>query len=308
MSFDQRFCKLVGCDLPLQLASLGGPIGSPELAAAVSSAGGLGMIPNPSSAEVEVLVAAARGLTRGPIGVGFLIPFVVREAVGVAGRVAEVVEFFFGHPDAQLIGLAKRGGAVVGWQCGSSTEAAAAVAAGCDFVVAQGIEAGGHVRGQQVLDAVLAETLAAVHVPVVAAGGIGSTERVAELLVSGASAVRVGTRFVAAHESNAHPAYVQALIGATAEETLLTETFALGWPNAPHRVLRSAVDAACAFDGRVVARVGEREIPPLASAPPTVETNGDIAAMALYAGTSVAHVLRPQAAPEIVAELTAALP
>src|SRR3954466_5661587 len=100
------FTDLVGCRLPLQLASLGGPVGTPELAASVSDAGGLGMIPNPSSAaEVEQLVAAARALTSRPVGVGFLVPFVSQEAVDAASRTAEVVEFFYGEPDSDLIRL-----------------------------------------------------------------------------------------------------------------------------------------------------------------------------------------------------------
>src|SRR4051812_23899264 len=83
------FTDLVGCQLPLQLASLGGPVGTPSLAVAVSEAGGLGMIPNPSSAlEVEQLVERARALTTRPLGVGFLIPFVSREAVDAASKTA----------------------------------------------------------------------------------------------------------------------------------------------------------------------------------------------------------------------------
>ncbi|MDX6620327.1 MAG: nitronate monooxygenase [Gaiellales bacterium] len=304
MPFDTRFCKAVGCELPLQLASLGGPIGTPELAAAVSSAGGLGMIPNPSRAEVEDLVLAARELTDGPIGVGFLMPFVDHQAVEAAGKAAHVVEFFYGDPDAKLVRLAKVHGAVVGWQVGSSIEAAAAVDAGCDFVVAQGTEAGGHIRGSQPLDDVLRESLAAVSLPVVAAGGIGSAHRVAELLRAGASAVRVGTRFVAARESNAHPDYVAALVDASAPDTVITEAFGRGWSNAPHRVLRSALLAAESFAEEVVAVVGERRVPPFAPVPPTAATKGKVAAMALYAGTSVDDVSHRQPAGEIVAELT----
>jgi nitronate monooxygenase len=266
------------------------------------------MIPNPSADEAEAHIRSARETTSGPIGVGFLIPFLTREAVEAAGRMADVVEFFYGQPDADLMSLAKRHGAVVGWQCGSSSEAAAAVAAGCDFVVAQGTEAGGHIRGRQRLEDVLRESLAAVDRPVVAAGGIGSPRRVAELLRAGASAVRIGTRFVAARESNAHPEYVAALIAATAGDTVITEAFGRDWSNAPHRVLRSALLAAEAFSGEIVATVGEREVPPLASAPPTVATRGTISAMALYAGTSVDDVSHRQTASEIVAELCAALP
>jgi NAD(P)H-dependent flavin oxidoreductase YrpB (nitropropane dioxygenase family) len=307
MVFDARFCELVGCELPVQLASLGGPIGTPRLAAAVSAAGGLGMIPNPSLGDVEREVATARGLTSGPIGVGFLIPFVARDAVEAAARAAQVVEFFYGDPDAEMVRLAKRHGAVVGWQVGSAAEAKGAVASGCDFVVAQGIEAGGHVRGRQPLADCLAECLAAVEVPVVAAGGIGSAEEVALVLSSGAAGVRVGTRFVAASESNAHPEYIDALIRARADETVLTEAFGRGWENAPHRVLRSALDAAAAFTDEVVARVGERELPKFAPEPPTIDTQGEIRAMALYAGNSVDHVARRQSASEIMADLTVTL-
>src|SRR5207253_2068547 len=117
---------------PIQLASLGGPVGTPALAAAVSEAGGLGMIPNPrSAASAQELVGAARALTTKPVGVGFLVPFVEREAVEAAAVVADVVEFFYGAPDSDLIRAAKTHGAVLGWQVGSAREAIEAVAAGC---------------------------------------------------------------------------------------------------------------------------------------------------------------------------------
>src|SRR5260370_18783550 len=173
------FTELVGCRLPIQLASLGGPIGTPALAAAVSGAGGLGMIANPPSAgEVERRMESARALTARPIGVGFLMPFVAGDAVEAAGASAEVVEFFYGDPDPALVRVAGAHGALVAWQTGSAVEAVAAVKAGCDFVVAQGIEAGGQLRGRQRLDDVLAETLAAVDVPVLAAGRGRTTQRV----------------------------------------------------------------------------------------------------------------------------------
>src|SRR5437588_559311 len=76
------FTDLVGCRLPIQLAPLGGPVGSPALAAAVSEAGGLGLIPNPgSAAEVERMLESARASTARPIGVGFLMPFLALDAV-----------------------------------------------------------------------------------------------------------------------------------------------------------------------------------------------------------------------------------
>jgi NAD(P)H-dependent flavin oxidoreductase YrpB (nitropropane dioxygenase family) len=298
------FTELIGCRVPVHLAALGGGVGTPELAAAVSEAGGLGMIPNPSSAsETEELVAAARARTARPLGVGFLVPFIADDAVEAAGALADVVEFFYGDPKPGLVRLAKANGARVGWQVGSTAEAAAAVEAGCDYVVAQGIEAGGHVRGVQHLDHLLSETLRSVDLPVVAAGGIGSSGRVAQLLAAGACAVRVGTRFVAASESGAHPEYIERLIAASRHDTVLTEAFGIGWPDAPHRVLRSAVEGASAFAGSVVARSGGREIPRFAFLPPTRQTHGAVTAMALYAGEAVDDVRRVQPAAEITAEL-----
>lgn len=308
MTATRAFTDLVGCRLPIQQASLGGPIATAELAAAVSEAGGLGMLANPSSAaEVEDRTASARALTAGPIGVGFLIPFVEKEAVDAAASSASVVEFFYGDPDPDLVGAARAHGAIAGWQVGSATEALAAIKAGCDFVIVQGIEAGGHVRGTQTLDDVLAETLAAVDVPIVAAGGVGTAERFAALLEAGASAVRVGTRFAAAEEADAHPDYVAKLIAASGRDTVLTTSFTAGWPDAPHRVLRSSVDAAERFEEPIVAVLGDREIPPLAPLPPTGAVEGEVAAMALYAGESVDAVTKIQPAAEIVAELTAGI-
>jgi nitronate monooxygenase len=307
MTSDRRFMDLVGCDLPVQSASLGGPISTGPLAAAVSNAGGLGMIANPSSvAEVDELAEDARALTSLPIGIGFLIPFVSAEAVKAAATSVEVVEFFYGDPDPELVRLARARGAVVGWQVGSAAEAKAAAEVGCDYVAAQGTEAGGHVRGTQALDDVLAQTLAGVDVPVVAAGGVGMPERLTELLAAGAAAVRVGTRFVAAEEADAHPDYVARLIAASQHDTILTDAFGSGWPNAPHRVLRSAVEAATQYKGSVVAVAGDREIGVFSPRAVTRDVRGDIAAMALYAGKSVDHVTRIQPAAEIVAELTAA--
>ena len=274
----------------------------------MSRAGGLGMIPNPTSAaEVVELLGRARALTDGSVGVGFLVPFLRRDAVEAAALHADVVEFFYGDPDLDLVRIASGGDAVVGWQVGSAAEAVAAIRAGCRFVVVQGVEAGGHIRGTEALDQVLAETLARVEVPVVAAGGVGTADRAAQLLSGGASAVRVGTRFIAAKESNAHPLYIRKLIAAGAGDTVISETFAVGWPDAPHRVLRSAVDAAVELDAGAAVSIGGRSIPPLAAQPPSRDADGRVEAMALYAGRSVDAVSRVQPAAEIVVEITSAI-
>ena len=216
-----RFTDLVGCHLPIQLAAMGG-VGTTELAAAVIGAGGFGMVNRRTEPAP------------GGCGKNFLVPFDpdMEEVLEAAAR-ARVVEFFYGDPDAKLVDAAHSGGALAAWQVGSAAEAAAAIETGCDFVVAQGIEAGGHVRGTMPLDELLPRVLAAVRVPVVAAGGIATAERVAELLRQGADGVRVGTRFIATPESAAHPQYIAKLLEATDLDTMMTEWFGEGWEHAP---------------------------------------------------------------------------
>ena len=146
-------------------------------------------------------------------------------------------------------------------------------------------------------------------VPVVAAGGIGDSTTVRAALDAGADAVRVGTRFVAAQESDAHPGYVDALVGADAGDTVVTEAFGVGWPHAPHRVLRASLARAEETTDDPVGTMdvpgqGPTPIPRFSATPPTRATTGDIAAMALYAGVSVGAVHGVQPAAAIVAELT----
>src|SRR5207248_11786187 len=164
------------------------------------------------------------------------MPFLDLEAVALAAEKSRVVEFFYGDPDAELVEVVHNMVALASWQVGSLEEATAAAGAGCDIIVAQGKEAGGHVRGDETMSTFL-QALTDLATPIVAAGGIGSEREVVQALDSPASAVRIGTRFLAATESGAHPAYVDALIAATAADTEITEEFAVGWPNAPARVL-----------------------------------------------------------------------
>jgi NAD(P)H-dependent flavin oxidoreductase YrpB (nitropropane dioxygenase family) len=117
----------------------------------------------------------------------------------------------------------------------------------------------------------------------------------------------VGTRFVAAAESGAHPEYVAALLAARAEDTLVTEAFCVPWPDAPHRVLRSCVERAQTLAEDLAGEVtwGERvlPLPRWCTIAPTRETRGAIGAMALYAGESVGAVERVEPAADIVREL-----
>jgi NAD(P)H-dependent flavin oxidoreductase YrpB (nitropropane dioxygenase family) len=304
------FTRLVGSRVPIQQAAMPG-IATPELVAAVADAGGLGMLGAPlmPAAVLESVLEQLSRRARGVFGVNFLIPFLDPECIPVAARRARVVEFFYGDPDAALIERAAEHGALVSWQVGSVAEAQAAERAGCAFVVVQGTEAGGHVRGETSLLPLLSQVLDVVRVPVVAAGGIGSARSLAAVLACGCGAARIGTRFVASAESGAHPSYVKALLGASAADTCLTEAFSVMWPNAPHRVLRSAIARAEALDDEIIGEDHDGAealpVPRLSVISPSARTTGHVEAMALYAGESVGDVTSVRPAGEIVAELVA---
>ena len=265
---------------------------TPDLAVAVSAAGALGMLSGTIGAQAlsVQLDAVPAGV---PVGVNFLVPFLDPRALEESATRSPLVEFFWGEPDPAVIATVHDGGARAGWQVGCADEARAARDAGCDLIVAQGIEAGGHVRGTLGLLPLLDEVRASVDLPLVAAGGVGTGRAMAAALSAGADAVRVGTRFVAAAESTAHPVYVAALIRSGADDTVLTTAFGDGWPDAPHRVLRSALAAGEALGG---AQSWSPEWPSQAS-------GGVIEAHALYAGQSVGAVRTRQSAAQIVGEL-----
>ena len=284
-------------------------VAGPELVAAVAEAGGVGMLGAPllSPEALAAEIDEVRSRTRGVLGVNFLMPFLDAACVEVAATQADLVEFFYADPDPALVDRVHAHGALVSWQVGSEAEALAAQAAGCDLVVAQGVEAGGHVRGTEPRRELLRDVVQRVRIPVLAAGGIGRAAQVAEALAEGAAGVRVGTRFVVSGESRAHPRYVEALLAASADDTVLTERFSTMWPNAPHRVLRSCVEAAERLDADVAGEtvVGGRRlpVPRFAVVPPSRETTGEVDAMALYAGRSVESATRVAPAAVILHEL-----
>jgi NAD(P)H-dependent flavin oxidoreductase YrpB (nitropropane dioxygenase family) len=306
---ETAFTELVGCRLPIQLAAMGGGVTTPELVVAVSRAGGLGMLQRGGTRPLAERIAEIEDARAGPFGVNF-VPALgqgERDEVELAASRARLVEFFWADPDPEVVALVHAGGALAGWQVGSVDEARRAADAGCDLVVAQGVEAGGHVRGTVALLPLLAEVLEAVSVPVVAAGGIASARSMAAVLAAGASAVRIGTRFLATSESGAHPDYVAALLASGQTDTVLTTAFGVGWPDAPHRVLASAVAAAEALDDETVGALdvnGEPQpLPRLAARTPTREVTGTVEAMALYAGEGVGLLTEIEDAGSLVREL-----
>ena len=177
----------------------------------------------------------------------------------------------------------------------------------------QGVEAGGHVQSVVGLLALLIEVRRAVSLPLVAAGGIADPAGARAAVTAGAAAVAMGTRFVASEECDAHPRYKARLLEAEARHTVLTELFDVGW-DAPHRVLRSSTYERWEAEGRAPAgaRPGEGEevapgIPRYALNMPLAGVEGDVEAMALYAGQGVGAIDAVEPAAAIVERFAAGL-
>lgn len=269
---------------------------------------GLALPPPALEPALSALAAATEAF-----GVNFIVPLMDPDSLALAIERAPYIDFFLADPDPRLVERVHAGGAVCGWQVERIDEARAAEAAGCDLVIAKAWESGGRKRHEgPTMLALLDGVLEAVTVPVIAAGGIATARGVAAVLAAGADGARVGTRFIVAAESDAHPEWVEAAIDANAEEAVVSTAFNAGLPvPGPHRVLRRSIDAAEALTdthaGVVRAAGLELPVPRFSPQPPTRESTGTIAAMPFYAGQSVGAVHAVQPAAEIVAELVAGI-
>jgi nitronate monooxygenase len=310
-------CDLVGIDTPIVLAPMGGAV-TPSLAAAVSEAGGLGMLPLTWTApdEIAAVINETRERTDRPFGINLGLAWDQRERLTVAlAAGVRVVSFFWGDASA-LVGEAHEAGAIVFVTVGTADEGRAAVAAGADVVVAQGWEAGGHVWGTVSTLALVPRVVDAVApAPVVAAGGIADGRGLAAVLALGAAGAWIGTRFLATPEAAIHPDYRLRILAAGEADTFYGTIFDRGWPDAPHRILRNSTIEAWERAGQpdVGSRPGEDDAPasrsdgsPInryAASTPTAAMTGDIEPLPHWAGQGVGLVTREESAAEIVHSL-----
>src|SRR5215831_20638266 len=315
-----RFCERFGIQAPIVAAPMGPDLTGPELVAAVCNAGGFGILQAQlcPPALLRQQMRHLRSLTAKPFGVNFVFPFPHRDGVQVCleERVA-ALSFFWGDPE-EFVPAAHAAGIAVIHQVGSVDAAIRAKRDGADVIIAQGGEAGGHVAGDvstmvllpRIVDAV-APTL------VLAAGGIADARGLAAALCLGADGVVMGTRFLATPEANAHPAYKAGLVAAGEEDTVHTILFGHGWPDAPHRVIKTP------FVDKWVNRESETQdsrpdepvigstiicgapvpVPRFSSIPPNIHATGEIESMSLLAGQSVGLVREIRPAADILREI-----
>jgi NAD(P)H-dependent flavin oxidoreductase YrpB (nitropropane dioxygenase family) len=231
---------------PVAQAGMGGGLSTARLAAAVSNAGGLGtvgILPDPRSFVRELRSARAQAPGR-PVAANLLLPFARRahvEACVEAG--VDAVVLFCGSAPRHVARL-REAGIFVLQQVGTPQQARRAIADGVDGLVAQGIEAGGHLLGVEPALSFLARALElAGGRPVLAAGGIASRSAAQAAIGEGAAAVLSGTRFLLTDECAAHPGYKQRVLGAT--RTLDTLLFSVGWSDRHRVVPNAATDRWC---------------------------------------------------------------
>ncbi|MGP7998493.1 MAG: NAD(P)H-dependent flavin oxidoreductase [Streptosporangiaceae bacterium] len=311
-------CDLLGIEQPIVQAPMAA---IPQLAAAVSNAGALGMVTLTWSDDTAAVVRQTAALTAAPFGGNFVLTEDHHRGLDQALDAGlRIVSFMWGDPSDYIKPVHDAGGLVL-HTVGSAAEARHAVAAGVDVIVAQGWEAGGHVWGTvATLPLVPAVVDAVTPVPVIAAGGIGDARGVAAVLALGAQAAWLGTRFLLATEMPIHEDYRRALIAAAeTDPRLYPNLYEVGWPDSPHRALRNSTATAWEAAGRpplaqrpgtgdVIAHFASGEaIVRYEPAPPMTGTTGDIEALSMWAGQDVALARQTQSAADIVTELTSRL-
>jgi enoyl-[acyl-carrier protein] reductase II len=283
---------------------------TPDLAVAVTNAGGIGSLgavllpPDVTRQLIQAIKASTRGK---PYNVNLITPYVDPGQVDtcVDERVP-IVSFHWGSPPAETIARLHAGGCRVWEQVGSVEAAKKAVDRGVDLVIAQGSEAGGHNFASLPTFALVPAVVDAVAPALVlAAGGVADGRGLAAALALGADGVWVGTRFVATHEANAHDDYKQRLTKAAGTDTVRTSVLGPDMPGFnPYRVLNNALIAE--YTGREaeipnelsrepqigLMHMGPNDIPihRFSNFIPTPQTEGDLSLMAMPAGEGVGLV------------------
>ena len=223
MTIHTKICDLLGVEHPILLAGMGG-VSYAEVCAAVSAAGGFGSLgmAGVSPRGIADQMARVKDLTDKPFGVDLL----TAQPESLTASVDVIIKAFIaglGVPVAIVTEL-KQAGVIVMCMAGNVRHAIKAVEAGCDVVIAQGTEAGGH-TGSVASVALWPQCVDAVPVPVIAAGGLFDGRGLAAALAFGCAGVWMGTRFIASLEAHAGQPYKDAIVKMSESDTVISKVF-----------------------------------------------------------------------------------
>ncbi len=227
MTLRTPICHQLGVDVPILLAGMGG-VSYAEVCAAVSNAGGFGSLgmAGVAPAQIRDQMKRVKDLTDKPFGVDLLTAQPESLTASVDIIIEEGARAFIaglGVPVA-IVDQLKQAGVLVMSMCGTVAHARKAEDAGCDVVIAQGTEGGGH-TGKVASVALWPQVVDAVSIPVIAAGGLFDGRGLVAALAMGCQGVWMGTRFIASHEAHAGQPYKDALVRMTDESTTISRGF-----------------------------------------------------------------------------------
>jgi len=307
MHEDNPLCSLLGVRLPLLLAPMAG-VGGGRLAAAVSRAGGLGLVGG-GYGDAPWLAAQLRLCRDETFGVGFITWALRRQSALLQQALdagARAVLLSFG-PMGGFAQQVRQSGAVLIAQVQTVAQARIAAQEGAQIIVAQGGEGGGHsgVRGTMALVPAVVDEMQALGLPVVAAGGIADHRGFAAAHALGAAGVMCGTAFYAAEESLADPKAKQLLVQASGDYTVKGDWFdlarGLDWPGGPWGLRTLANAFSDRWQGQDDAL--RRSLPAVQSLYNTAREHGDFDIAAVIAGEAADLVRSVRPAHLIVREM-----
>ncbi|MEH6556181.1 MAG: nitronate monooxygenase [Oceanicoccus sp.] len=305
-------------EVPIVQGPMGG-VSGPALVAAVANAGALGILPvwSGSVASAQALITQTQSLTTKSFGINIRADMVQLDHISAAiDAGVSIIHLFWGSPAASMPAINLASVRMIA-TVADSDGACAALDAGATALIAQGVEAGGHVLSDIPAQELLASVLAvAGDTPVIAAGGCGNGYDGREFMNLGAAGILYGTRFAASRESEGHDDYKAALLEAVKGDTARSLCFDGAWPNAPHRALVNSTFSAWYAAGSpspghrpgegdiVLTTAAGRELPRYYVSTPQAGMTGDIRAAAMYAGTGVDRINDCLDAAQIVKRLS----
>ena len=293
------FCEMTGVKYPIIQGGMAW-IADSSLAAAVSNAGGLGIIAA-ANAPVDYIrdeIRKTKALTDKPFGVNIMLLSDNAEAIAkmVCEEGVKVVTTGAGNP-GKYIDMWKEHGIKVIPVVASVALAKRMERSGVDAVIAEGCESGGHV-GELTTMAIVPQVVDAVNIPVIAAGGIGDGRGIAAAFMLGAEGVQVGTRFLVSHECTVHDNYKERVIKAKDIDTVVT-----GRPTGhPVRVLRNKLTRQFQLLEKDGAEADKFEELGRGALPKAVK-DGDIEFGSVMAGQIAGLVCKIQSCEEIIKEM-----